>query len=160
MELFWKSEPAVRISGGESIRGLAQDFNISTKTTSPYLSNLTNNILLDRPKEYQSLVGRLLFVARMWRPDILYVVGTPCTKSSKATGGDWQKALHVVKYLFGTADEGIEITPWDLSMPVEVFTDAGEEKLEEKATTGILVRTGASLVDKKARCNRLVIYRG
>ena len=94
------------------------------------------------PKTYQALVGRLLYIARMWRPDIRYVVGNLCTKNSDPTQVDWRKALHTIKYLLKTAKEGIQISPWDSQ--VDIYTDAGEEKIEEKATTGIVVKSGAT----------------
>lgn len=58
------------------------------------------------------------------------------------TEADWRKALHTIKYLLKTVNEGIRIDPWEDQG--DIFTDAGEEKLEEKATTGILVKSGAT----------------
>ena len=67
-------------------------------------------------------------------------VGSLCTRSSKPTSVDWQKALQVVKYLLGRAEEGIEIHPQE--QRIEIFTDAGEGRLEDKATIGILISNG------------------
>lgn len=132
------------ITGQSSIQKLAADFGIIGKTlpTSPYLSNLIDNAPFEQPVQYQALVGKLLYIGRMWRPDIRYIVGNLCTKNSRPSMGDWQKALHVTKYLLRTKDEGIQIAPWTGS--IDIFTDAGEEKLEEKATTGILVKSGST----------------
>lgn len=65
------------------------------------------------------------------------------------TEADWRKALHTIKYLLKTVNEGIRIDPWEDQG--DIFTDAGEEKLEEKATTGILVKSGATQLLWSAR---------
>jgi len=56
----------------------------------------------------------------------------------------------VIAYLLGTADEGMCLRGVR-KIEVDIFTDVGEEKLEEKATTGILVLLGNSLISWAAR---------
>ena len=85
----------------------------------------------------------------MWRPDIRYAVTRLCTKNHAPNEGDWQKALHVVKYLGGTSEEGIEIHPW--TGTVEIFTDAGEEHLGQKATTRMIMKNGKTPIAWTAR---------
>ena len=55
----------------------------------------------------------------------------------------------MISYLLGTASEGIVL--WRLEGPVDIFTDAGEEDLEEKATSGILVMSGKTPIAWTAR---------
>ena len=135
LELEWE-ETNVRISGESAIKKLANDLEITTIALSPYMSNLVDQIscTLEKPARYRALIGRLLFIARRWRPDIRYVVNRLCTKISKSTNADWRKGIQVVRYLASTAKEGIRIEPESMD-EVEVCTDAGEENLEEKATT-------------------------
>jgi len=56
----------------------------------------------------------------------------------------------VIAYLLGTADERICLKGMR-KMEVDIFTNAGEEKLEEKATTGILVLLGDSPISWASR---------
>ena len=149
MHLEWFPN-SIKISGAVPINKLVSDtldspFRI---VTSPYLS-CPDGDLLAATSSYKALIGRLLFIARMWRPDIRYAVTRLCVKNHAPSNGDWQKALHVVKYLAGTPEAGIEIHPW--TGTIEIFTDAGEEKLEEKATTGIIIKNGNTPIAWTAR---------
>ena len=101
-------------------------------------------------KQFQALTGRLLFITRMWRPDIRYAVQRLCIKTKMPTQQDWLNALRIVSYPFGTRTEGILLGA-EADQPVDIFTDAGEEKLDERATSGILTRLGWSPVSWAAR---------
>ena len=57
------------------------------------------------------------------------------------TSQDSVNELDVVAYLLSTKPEGIVLGP-SAQEPVDIFTDAGAEKLEDKATSGILTRIG------------------
>ena len=54
---------------------------------------------------YRTLVGSLPCIARMLRPDITYAVRS----TSRTAVGNWEDAIHLVRYLFGTQNEGITI---------------------------------------------------
>ena len=56
---------------------------------------------------YQELVGALLYLASTTRPDISYSVGLLARYMSKPGKRHWQAAIHVVRYLAGTASLGI-----------------------------------------------------
>jgi len=56
---------------------------------------------------------------------------------------DWANGLRVVAYLLAIRTEGILLGP-DEQQPMDIFTDGGEEKLEDRATSGILIRLGRS----------------
>jgi len=53
--------------------------------------------------------------------------------------------LKIVAYLHSTKNEGIMLSPSGREL-IDIFTDAGEKRLEDKATSGILIRIGISLV--------------
>ena len=100
-------------------------------------------------KHFQALVGRLLFMARMWRPDIRYAVQRLCIHASKPMQHDMLRAERLVSYLLSTAKDGIILRPFNLK--IDIYSDAGEEDLEEKATSGILTMASPSPISWVSR---------
>jgi len=66
-------------------------------------------------------------------------------KTKAPTSQDWVNGLKIVAYLHSTKNEGIMLGPSGKE-PIDIFTDAGEGKLEDKATSSILTRIGMSPV--------------
>lgn len=56
----------------------------------------------------------------------------------------------MVSYLLGTDTQGIRVTGNAMNC-IDVYTDAGEEELEEKATTGFLIMARESPIGWAAR---------
>ena len=139
----------LHVSGRMAIEELARDYQITKSASSPFTTKFQPETPVDT-KNFQTLTGRLLFITRMWRPDIRYAVQRLCVKTKTPTQQDWAKGLRIVAYLLRAASEGIVLGP-EAHQPVNIFTDAGEEKLEERATSGILTRIGRSPVSWAAR---------
>ena len=134
----------VTISGCTAIRTAAQDYAITRTASSPYASTITATPeQACNLKQLQALTGRLLFITRMWRPDIRYTVQRMCTKTKAPTQQDLANGFRILTYLLGTKDEGIQLGP-TRKEPVDIFIDAGEESLKDRATSGILIRIGNS----------------
>jgi len=127
MDMVW-GEGQVQISGKSAIISLADDFMINKPAAIPYLI-IEDSAELAEIKPFQILVGRLLFISRMWRPDIRYAVNQLCSRASQPRVSDVRKGCRVIAYLLGTADEGIRLRGVK-KMEIDIFTDAGEEKLE------------------------------
>jgi len=87
-------------------------------------------------KEYQSLVGALLYCATNTRPDIAYAVGMLCRAMSKPTPPLIKSANRVLYYLARHADVGLhyEADPSDIS----AYSDA--DLGVQKSTAGWDVR--------------------
>ena len=96
------------------------------------------------------MVGRLLFIARMWRPDVRFSVQRLCIKASKPTEQDQRAAYRIIANLPGSAQEGVTLNSWSHE-GLDILTDVGEEVLEDKATSGILVMSGNSPVSWTSR---------
>jgi len=144
MDVKWNNlNKTVMISGASTILTLGEKWHISKRAKTPYLITTEDDSLADA-QSFQTLVGSLLFVARMWRPDIRYAVNKLCTKASKPNITDIRRGCRIISYLLNTQDEGIILK--GATDTIDIFTDAGEESLEEKATTGILVMCGTSLI--------------
>lgn len=60
--------------------------------------------LPQRSKEYQELVGQLLWVSNTVQPDISFTVGTLARHMSTPIEGAWSAAIHVLKYLNQTSE--------------------------------------------------------
>ncbi|SOV08927.1 uncharacterized protein UDID_17789 [Ustilago sp. UG-2017a] len=55
-------------------------------------------------KQYQELVGQLLWISNTARPDISFTIGTLARYMSSPTSNAWKAALHLVKYLNQTSE--------------------------------------------------------
>jgi len=141
----------VLISGALTIEKLAQDYGIgfTREATTLYTTRKEPEGQADI-KQFQKLTGKLLFITQMWRLDIRYAVQRLCVKTRAPTSQDWINGLKIVAYLYSTKNEGIMLGPSGKE-PIDIFTDAGEERLEDKATSGILTRIGMSPVSWASR---------
>jgi len=91
-------------------------------------------------KRYQSLIGSLLFVGRMTRPEIslhLNLLGRRATEPSER---NMRTALQVLEYLKSTPSEGITIKkPTKGKLSLEIFTDASYGGEGARSQTGVLM---------------------
>jgi hypothetical protein len=99
-------------------------------------------------KEFQRIVGELLYVSRMTRPDISYAVARLTRRIAAPVQDDMDDARRILEYLRGTADEGVRLSG---TGKIRIMVDAGEEDLEHKATSGILMFCGESLIGWSSR---------
>lgn len=60
--------------------------------------------LPQRSKEYQELVGQLLWVLNTVQPDISFTVGTLARHMSTPNEGAWNVVIHILKYINQTSD--------------------------------------------------------
>jgi hypothetical protein len=66
----------------------------------------------EKPEEsypYRSIIGSLMFPARMFRPDISYVVGYWARFADKYSSIHWNQAKNVVRYLDSTKNNYWEV---------------------------------------------------
>lgn len=150
MDVKW-GDKQVTIAAPSAIEKLAQDLQVTRGAVSPFTPDLEElNHVSGDIKAFQAITGRLLFITRMWRPDIRYAVQRLCMRTKCATQQDMRRATRIAAYLLHTKNDGIKLTP-AATAPVDIFCDAGEEKLEEKATSGILTKLGDSPISWASR---------
>ena len=147
MDLIWGDDQVI-VTGASSIKQLAKDEGITRIAKSPFTTTGEESDPIPI-KPFQAVTGKLLFIARMWRPDIRYAVQRLCMRASAPTISDKKKADRVISYLLATPNEGIALRKFN--HPIDVYTDAGEEKLDDKATTGILILSGKSPIGWASR---------
>ena len=154
INISWnKRGQGIHISGESAIQAFAKNEGIVRTVRTPYLITATGppvvtEAVLARP--VQVLVGRLLFIARMWRADIRYAVQRLCIKASKPAEQDQQAARRIISYLLDSTQEGVTLNSWSQE-GLDIFTDAGEEVLEDKANSGILIMSGNSPISWTSR---------
>jgi hypothetical protein len=94
--------------------------------------------------QYLSLVMKLMYLARLTRPDILFSVTYLASKSQRPTKRNWREAIRVVKYLASTKSYGIHINCSDLNMFAHCDASYGTHN-DGKGHTGFIISLGESL---------------
>jgi len=120
--IAWSQEGA-KVTGGPAIRSLADIWQVTKGSDIPFLTTNEDDTLTDM----KSFQASLLFIARMWRPDIRYAVNRLCMKASKPNITDVRRGCRIISYLLATQDEGITLR--ELCNSLDKFTDTGEENL-------------------------------
>ena len=115
-------------------------------------------VLLDRRSEYQTIIGKLLFLSICTRPDISYTVNSLAQHASAPRQCHFDAVKRTLRYLKGTATVGLQYQATD-DVPLSAlfgFCDsdwAGEE--DRKSVSGHCWFLGPYLVDwssKKQSC--------
>ena len=112
-------------------------------------------------KEYQQVVGSLLYIADCTRPDISYAVGRLCRHMSCPTAQDMTAAKRVARYLCKYSDLPLNYKkPTEASNEVQLaaYTDASwaDDRETGRTTYGYLVFINGSLVSWKSKLLRPV----
>jgi hypothetical protein len=94
-------------------------------------------------RDFQSLAGSLLWVARCTRPDIMLAVHCITRKTHAPTARDYQLAKKILKYLKGTKMEKLKLPKWNATrkVSIEAYSDAdwADNKSDRKSVSGGLV---------------------
>lgn len=105
MTMHWEDK-RVTITGADAIERLAETFHITKLARTPFLTGTERqDEMCDEAtdtKTYQAMVGALLFIARMWRPDIRYVVARLCINTAAPRAQDVMQAQKSIGYLLST----------------------------------------------------------
>ena len=107
-------------------------------------------------RQFQSLVGSLLWVARCTRPDIAFAVHKVTRRAHAPRLTDWKLAKRIARYLKGTAALRVTMIPEDnlgAAMHLEAFSDAdfAADKTGRKSMTGGIVMLNGMAVSWGAR---------
>jgi len=98
----------------------------------------TDNQDLTEQKPYQALVGGLLFIARMTRPEISVHINLLGRRATQPSAANWKVALQILEYLCSTKDEGI-ILRKGRSLELKAYADASYGGMEARSQTGVLL---------------------
>eukprot|EP00602_Paraphysomonas_sp_CaronLab_P004809 CAMPEP_0185023452 /NCGR_PEP_ID=MMETSP1103-20130426/6129_1 /TAXON_ID=36769 /ORGANISM="Paraphysomonas bandaiensis, Strain Caron Lab Isolate" /LENGTH=1343 /DNA_ID=CAMNT_0027556055 /DNA_START=49 /DNA_END=4080 /DNA_ORIENTATION=+ len=88
---------------------------------------------------YRQIIGAVLYLAMHTRPDLAYAVGLLSRFSSCPTYASCKLAIHLLKYLRGTIDEGIRFSGSEFDLHVFSDSDWAGDRLTRRSTTGYIV---------------------
>ena len=102
---------------------------------------------ISNPTKYQSLIGSLLYISRMTRPDIPLHVSLLGRRTANPGKANLQAALQLAQYLASTKEEGLilrdmqqEMQKVDLKeVPIAIYADASYEGENSRSQSGSLV---------------------
>ena len=145
MELTWGNDGRVKLTQKDSIEKLIQEHNIKILRYSlpvnpeGYEAPTEDEVLpTEMITKYQSLVGSLLYINRMTRPDISVHVNLLGRRTSKPGTNNMKTALQVGQYLASTKDEGLTITRRSEAQIV-LYADASYGGENSRSQSGSLV---------------------
>jgi hypothetical protein len=150
-------------------------FNLSDKpedvVQAPYqtgTSNAIDDLFKEHPesppidqKTYLSYLMSLMYLATNTRPDILLPVSVLATRASKPNEGDLKQVFQVARYINGTKDLGIVMSP-NKDMQLTVYADASHGIHDNtvlgqrKGHGGYVMHLGGSHVVSKSNKMKIV----
>lgn len=144
----------VIISAKDKILQLAAAYDIvkykkqhTPMRTAEILYSDDNSPFYEDITTYQSIVGSLLFIARLFRPDILYAVNQLSKYSTQPLKIHLKAALKVLQYLFNTVKYVLRFTKNDSTSLVGYSdSDWANDLLDRKSFTGFCVYLNQNLI--------------
>lgn len=93
--------------------------------------------ILPSNEQYQKLIGSVLYLSRISRPDIAIGVNLLFQKTSKPTQYDWNELKRIVRYLKGTIDMQLRLYSKDEGDLI-CYADANwaENRMDRKSNSG------------------------
>ena len=157
----YSDDGKIIMSQPQLIDSIIRDLQIKNPKNVPEIPALSTQILgrnensppFDENFHYRSVVGKLNYLEKGTRPDIAYATHQ-CARFCQDPRAPHGKAMeHLVRYLQGTRDKGIILTP-NKNKSVEVFADADFSEDWSKITSEFDVSTA------KSRTEFVVMYAG
>ena len=163
MELTWDKNKSVKLTQKTSIGNLEREHglqasNIPTKSlplnpTSFEPPKEGEELPLNQLKNYQSLVGSLLYINRCTRPEISIQVNLLGRRTSRASHNNLQAAMHVLRYLVSSKEKGIIIkrVPGGIKTfqekgIIKAYADASYGGEQAKSQSGNLVTLNGEII--------------
>jgi len=116
------------------------------------------DVLLDTDRyPYSALIGALLYLSLMTRPDISWIVGVLSRYSAKPTLAHWNAAKHVLRYLQGTSELGITYSPsTDAELMGYGDADYAGDRDRRRSTTGFAFMLHGGVISWKSQLQKTV----
>ena len=106
---------------------------------------------------YRETIGKLLFLAKSTRPDILFAITSLSRFNSNPGPIHWTGVKRILRYLKGTSDFGILISKQSDVQP-QIFSDAdwGNDVDTRKSVSGFCLMVGDTVVSYKSKLQKVV----
>ena len=142
----------IRIFQKEKIIELATQFNIKNKNNQR-LPMMTNNLIDDFDDNddlfedinlFQSLIGKVLYIARMTRPDIQFAVNQLAKYNTRPRISHFNYGIQIIQYLFNTQNYCLTYSFSDskkANFEIEAFTDSdfANSIVDRKSYSGYII---------------------
>lgn len=105
---------------------------------------------------YREVIGALIYLATMTRPDICFIVNYLARKMNDPTTADWAKVKRVLRYLKSTPTLKLRFTNTSTSLSLRGFCDAdfGGDASTGRSTSGILILDGDNPISWKSKLQK------
>lgn len=143
------SQISLSISQRKLIRRILTKFNMMDckGTKSPMETNFQfkEEDSIDIP--YRELIGSLLYISTMSRPDITFAISYLSRFLDKPTKTLWTAAKRILRYIKETIDYSL-VYEKNTNNEINIYTDAdwGTDKVDRKSTSGVAVYYGKNLI--------------
>lgn len=123
--------------------GLENCNPVDTPTeTDFYTKILDENGVIKDNTAYREIIGSLLYISSVSRPDISFTVNILSRFVENPYECHFKALKRILRYLKGTIDYGIKVNPTDENISVYVDADWAGDKSTRKSTSGFLIKYG------------------
>lgn len=128
--------------------GLLKSRPASTPMKTSFLSSDTEESeRLPNNSKYRRVIGSLLYIATISRPDIALVIGILSRRVEKPTKRDWEAVKRVMRYLASTMNKKLRLSSTEKSNLICcVDADWAGDKADRKSTSGYVLCLGEGIV--------------
>jgi hypothetical protein len=112
----------------------------------------------DEHAQYRSMVGALLFLSVLTRPDIAEVVARLCRYMHAPTTGHLKDAKYVLRYLHGSSEMGLTFRPVAGSLTLQGYSDSNFTTPDSsgKSVSGYIFNMGSAAISYRSRLQNAV----
>ncbi|KAK9873685.1 hypothetical protein WA026_023685 [Henosepilachna vigintioctopunctata] len=139
---------------------LLEKFNMSEckSVKTPLESKLEFDLTKENCKDvpYQELIGSLMYLAVLTRPDIAYSVSFLSQFNNNHSVEQWKCAKRILRYLKSTKDNCLVFTKSTDNLHGFVDADWGSDKLDRKSYTGFVFKISNSAISWESKKQRTV----
>ncbi|MBW0537411.1 hypothetical protein O181_077126 [Austropuccinia psidii MF-1] len=132
--------------------------NIIAKTPLPMNCQLVSNLSLNTmDKPYLKRIGILLYIAQASRPDIAFAVNYLACFSLNTDQLHWTALEHLIAYLCGTKDIGIQIDKNNKCPDFKCFVDANWGGEGNRSTHGYVILHGVNPIGWQSKRQTTIV---
>jgi len=160
IELTWRKEQVVLTQTG-FIESMTRQFlttPVGKRSSLPLdPHSYASDELHEEDAKYQSIVGGLLFIARMTRPETSIHVNLLGRLTKEHTPKHYTTALRELEYLHSTKTEGIVLRKAEgQELEVNIYADASYGGEGSRSQTGVMITLGNQLIGLYTRRQEVV----
>jgi len=161
MELHWSKEQVI-LTQTTIIESIAKKYlHLQDGANGRKASLPSESQHYQKPEEseevqnYQAIVGGLLFIGRMTRPEISIHINLLEQRKKDHDRNNYQTALKVLKYLYLTKFDGLHLKKAD-DLEIRIYVDASYGGEKSRSQSGVMMTLGNPLLGWYSRRQEIV----